>query len=535
MPLRPPNSGVADSCLSAMTGGFTGGGGLMNQLKTVATGIDSICLADKVSGPDPDPQSTVTVPSHLFLIPTILCGGAGSRLWPISRELHPKPFIRLADGQSLLQKAYLRGSMLPGVSHLMTVTNRELFLKTEDEFREVNATNTSTSFILEPIGRNTAPAIAAATLQVAKTHGLDAILLVLAADHLITDQAAFQQAVVSAIELAQQGKLVTFGIRPDAPETGYGYIESDGNKVLQFVEKPSLEKAEEYVASGNFLWNAGMFCFKAGSMLEQMEKHCPTILSATRSCLDKSRQATGNSFSQLELDANSFKVVPDDSIDYAVMEKSDQVAVVACNMGWSDIGSWAVLGDLNEADTHGNRIQGEALLHNTSNCTIQSNTRLVSAVGVDSLIIIDTPDAVLVVNKANVQDVKHIYTELKAKGHETHKLHRTVHRPWGTYTVLEEGNGFKIKRIEVKPGASLSLQMHQHRSEHWVVVYGSARVINGEREIFISTNESTFIPAGHKHRLTNPGTTTCVMIEVQSGSYLGEDDIIRFEDNYGRN
>jgi mannose-1-phosphate guanylyltransferase len=479
-------------------------------------------------------SESLAVHSRLCLIPTILCGGAGSRLWPVSRELHPKPFIRLPDGQSLLQKAYLRGAQLPGVNHLITVTNRELFFKTEDEFREVNATKASTSYILEPFGRNTAPAIAAAALQVAKTHGPDAILLVLAADHLIADQAAFQQAVVEAIDLAQQGKLVTFGIQPNAPETGYGYIESDGNRVLRFVEKPSLEKAKEYLALGNFLWNSGIFCFAAGTMLEQMVKHCPEILSATRACIDQSRLATGHGFSQLELDAAAFKNVPDDSIDYAVMEKSDQVAVVPCNIGWSDIGSWTALGDLLRPDANGNRVAGEALLHNTKNTTIQSNGRLVGTVGVESLIIIDTPDAVLVADKSCAQDVKHIYAELKAKGHDAHKLHRTVHRPWGTYTLLEEGVGFKIKRIEVKPGASLSLQMHHHRSEHWVVVSGTAKVVNGEREIVISTNESTYIPAGHKHRLTNPGTETCVMIEVQSGSYLGEDDIVRFEDKYGR-
>lgn len=513
---------------------FTGGDGLINPLKKITTSIDSTCLASNDSGSDANTKAAVAIPPHLCLIPTILCGGAGSRLWPVSRELHPKPFIRLADGKSLLQKAYLRGAQLPGVSHLITVTNRELFFKTEDEFREVKTTNASTSFILEPFGRNTAPAIAATALQVAKTHGSDAILLVLAADHLIADQAAFQQAVVRAIELAQQGKLVALGIQPDAPETGYGYIESDGDKVLRFVEKPSLEKAKEYLASGRFLWNSGIFCFTVRTMLEEMEKHCPAILAATRACIEQSRLTTGNGFSQLELDANAFINVPDDSIDYAVMEKSDQVAVVPCNMGWSDIGSWAALGDLDPADAHGNRIQGEALLHNTRNCTIQSKTRLVSTVGVENLIIIDTPDAVLVANKADAQDVKHIYAELKAKGHEVHKLHRTVHRPWGTYTVLEEGNGFKIKRIEVKPGASLSLQMHRYRSEHWVVVSGAARVVNGEREILINTNESTFIPAGHKHRLTNHGTSTCVMIEVQSGEYVGEDDILRFEDFYGR-
>lgn len=506
----------------------------MNQLNKVATGIDSTCSAGKDSGSDANSQGAVALPAHLRLIPTILCGGAGSRLWPVSRELHPKPFIRLADGRSLLQKAYLRGAQLPGVSHLMTVTNRELFFKTEDEFREVNTSQASTSFILEPFGRNTAPAIAAAALQVAQTHGSDAIMLVLAADHLIADQVAFQQAVFKAVELAQQGKLVTFGIQPNTPETGYGYIESEGNRVLRFVEKPSLDKAQEYLASGQFLWNSGIFCFAAGAMLEQMEQHCPAILAATRACIEKSPLATGAGFSQLELDASAFSSVPDDSIDYAVMEKSDQVAVVPCNIGWSDIGSWAALGDLDLADADGNRIQGEAMLHNARNCTIQADGRLVGAVGVNDLIIVDTPDALLVANKQSVQDVKHTFANLKTQGHEAHKLHRTVHRPWGTYTVLEEGNGFKIKRIQVKPGASLSLQMHRHRSEHWVVVSGTATVVNGEQEIQLQPNQSTYIPAGHKHRLTNPGTSTCVMIEVQCGAYVGEDDIVRFEDAYGR-
>lgn len=468
------------------------------------------------------------------LIPTILCGGAGSRLWPVSRELHPKPFIRLNDGQSLLQKAFLRGALLPGVEEILTVTNRELFFKTKDEFREVNAAGIATSFILEPFGRNTAAAIAAAAFQAAQAHGKNAVMLVLAADHLIADQQAFEQAVLKAIDLAVAGKLVTFGIQPNSPETGYGYIEADGNTVLHFVEKPSLEKAQEYISSGRFLWNSGMFCFTAGSMLQQMERHCPEILFATKTCIEQSRSAKGQGFTQLELDTDTFGKVPDNSVDYAVMEKSDQVAVVPCNIGWSDIGSWTALGDLAEPDANGNRIQGEAMLHNTHNCTIQSDDRLVGAVGVENLIIIDTPDAVLVADKSSAQDVKHIYAELKAKGHEAHKLHRTVHRPWGTYTVLEEGNGFKIKRIEVKPGASLSLQMHRHRSEHWVVVSGTAIVVNGEREVVINTNESTFIPAGHKHRLINPGAVLCVMIEVQSGEYVGEDDIERFEDAYGR-
>ncbi|MFZ2388825.1 MAG: mannose-1-phosphate guanylyltransferase/mannose-6-phosphate isomerase [Polaromonas sp.] len=471
------------------------------------------------------------------LIPTILCGGAGSRLWPVSRELHPKPFIRLADGQSLLQKAWLRGAVLPDVAEVLTVTNRELFFKTEDEYREValiTPNKLANSFILEPFGRNTAPAIAAAALQVAATHGEEAIMLVLAADHLIADHPAFAAAVAQATQLAEQGKLVTFGIQPEAPETGYGYIEAEGNTVLRFVEKPNLEKAQEYLATGRYLWNSGMFCFSAGTMLREMEQHCPAILAATRACIDQASKAAGQGFTQIELTPDTFAQVPDDSIDYAVMEKSGNVAVVPCSIGWSDIGSWNAVGDLTKADGNGNRIEGEVQLHEVSNCYIQSNERMIGAVGVTNLIIVDTPDALLVVDRSRAQDVKHVYASLKAQGHDAHKLHRTVHRPWGTYTVLEEGRNFKIKRIEVKPGASLSLQMHYHRSEHWVVVSGTAKVVNGDHEIILKPNESTYIPAGHKHRLQNPGVVDVVMIEVQSGEYLGEDDIVRFSDNYGR-
>lgn len=468
------------------------------------------------------------------IVPTVLCGGAGSRLWPVSRETHPKPFIRLADGQSLLQKAFLRGAALPDVKEILTVTNRELLFKTQDDFREVNAQGVATSYILEPFGRNTAAAIAAAALQVSRSHGEDAILLVLAADHLIADQEAFAKAVTQACELARQGKLVTFGIQPDAPETGFGYIEADGNKVVRFVEKPSAEKAEEYLASGNFLWNSGMFCFEAGIMLQALEQHCPDILAATTACIAASRTAEGKGFSQLELNPDCFGRVPDNSIDYAVMEKSSQVAVVPCDIGWSDIGSWNALGDLTISDDQGNRVNGEAMLHDVSNCYIQSNQRVIGAVGIDNLIIVDTPDALLVVEKSRAQDVKHLYAALKKQGHDAHKLHLTVHRPWGTYTVLEEDVRYKIKRIEVKPGASLSLQMHHHRSEHWIVVSGMAKVVNGEQELFVNTNESTYIPAGHKHRLENPGVLDLVMIEVQSGQYLGEDDIVRFQDIYGR-
>lgn len=468
------------------------------------------------------------------IIPVILCGGAGSRLWPVSREQHPKPFIRLADGQSLLQKAFLRGTQLSDVAEVLTVTNRELFFKTEDEFREVNTAGVATSFILEPFGRNTAPAIVAAALQVAKSHGDDAVMLVLAADHLIADQSAFQQAVHKATELAETGKLVTFGIHPEAPETGYGYIETEGNTVLRFVEKPSLEKAQEYFVSGRFLWNSGMFCFTAGSLLREMEKYNPQIVADMRVCLEKSRRLEGGGCSQVVIDPETFMTVAEDSIDYAVMEKSDHVAVVPCNIDWSDIGSWSTLGDLVPADDNGNRVQGEVILHDTNDCTIQSDGRLVAALGVKNLIIIDTPDAVLVVDKSSAQDVKHIYTELKLNGHDAHKLHRTVSRPWGSYTVLEEGEGFKVKRIEINPGSKISLQRHQHRSEHWVVVSGKAKVTNGDKELIVNTNESTYIRAGHKHRVQNPGLLNLIMIEVQSGPYVGEDDIERFEDVYGR-
>ena len=476
--------------------------------------------------------------SDMKLIPTILCGGAGSRLWPVSRETHPKPFIRLADGQSLLQKAFVRGTTLPHVIEVITVTNRELFFKTEDEYREVNNAAIPASYILEPFGRNTAPAITAAAIHVARTHGDDAILLVLPADHLIADQPAFAAAVAKATELAQAGNLVTFGIKPDIPETGYGYIQAKGNQVVRFVEKPSLEIAKSYVESGDYLWNSGMFCFSAGSMLRELERYCPDVLTSMQACIEQSRMVgsatKGIKFTQQELSADAFAKVPDISIDYAVMEKSKAVAVVPCDIGWSDVGSWNAVEELSAPDINGNRIQGEAMLHNSTNNYIQSAGRMVGLVGVDNLIIIDTPDALLVADRNHAQDVKNIYAGLKAKGHDSYRMHRTVHRPWGTYTVLEEGTGFKIKRIVVKAGASLSLQMHRHRSEHWIVVDGTAKVVNDKEDLLLDTNQSTYIPAGHKHRLENPGTIDLVIIEVQSGEYLGEDDIVRFQDVYGR-
>lgn len=469
-----------------------------------------------------------------MIIPVILCGGSGSRLWPVSRETHPKPFIRMNDGVSLLQKAFLRGVALPDVAEILTVTNAELLTQTTSEYKQVNALNVSTRFVLEPFGRNTAAAVAMASLLAQRTHGKHAVLLVLPADHLITDQAAFCQAVVAATQLAETGKIVTFGIRPTSAETGFGYIEADGNTVKRFVEKPDRATAEAYVASGTYLWNAGMFCFNAESMLAEMRALCPDILDSASACLVASLGASSGSDSTLALDRDSFALVRSESIDYAVMEKTQHAAVVACDIGWSDIGSWNAIASLTQPDADGNRVVGEALMENTRNCYIESAHRLVGTVGLDNLVIVDTPDALLVARNDKTQDVKKLYTRLQAAGHETYKLHRTVHRPWGTYTVLEEGPFFKIKRIEVNPKASLSLQMHHHRSEHWIVVSGTAKVVNGEQEMLLRTNESTYIPAGHVHRLSNPGIIPLQMIEVQSGQYLGEDDIVRFSDQYGR-
>ncbi|AKM40449.1 mannose-1-phosphate guanylyltransferase [Burkholderia contaminans FFH2055] len=480
-----------------------------------------------------------------MLIPVILSGGAGTRLWPVSREGHPKPFMKLADGESLLVKTYRRAAAAIGNDgesergELLTVTNRDYYFMSKDEFGYAALGNQQSGvFMLEPTGRNTAPAVAMAAHHVADKYGRDALMLVLAADHLVQDQQGFSAAVASAIELAKQDKLVTFGIVPTGPDTGFGYIEAgdrvgDGRVALRFVEKPDAVKAAEYVAAGNYLWNSGMFCFKAGVILDEMARHAPDVATAADECW-ASLQSDKASAQMLEIPAESFQKMPDISIDYAVMERSSKVVVVPSSFGWSDIGSWGAVRDLTVPDQDSNRAVGEAIFVDSRNTYVQSQDRVVAAVGVADLMIIDTPDALLVANPDRAQDVKQVVARLKKQNHDAYKLHRTVSRPWGTYTVLEEGPRFKIKRIEVKPGASLSLQMHHHRSEHWIVVCGMAKVVNGDQEIFIRTNESTYIPAGHKHRLENPGVLDLVMIEVQSGEYLGEDDIVRFEDVYGR-
>jgi mannose-1-phosphate guanylyltransferase len=473
-----------------------------------------------------------------MLIPVILSGGAGTRLWPVSREASPKPFMKVGDGESLLRKTFDRACALPDVTEVVTVTNRDYLFKTRDEYGRKKNTGT---FVLEPFGRNTAPALAMAALHVAQKHGTDAVMLVLAADHLIRSQDAFAADVSVAKALALQGYLVTFGIQPDSPETGFGYIEmgkaigaGPGYQAARFVEKPYLELAQKYLAAGNYLWNSGMFCFTASKLLEAFTTHQPQMLEEARACWQSSANRSELDSHIIEIDHDTFGRLDDLSIDYAVMEKAENVAVVRASFDWSDIGSWSAIHQAITSDASGNSVVGEAILVDVSNTYIQSDGRLVAAIGLDNIVIVDTPDALLVADRSRSQDVKKVVEQLKLTKHESIKVHRTVARPWGTYTVLEEGEGFKIKRIVVNPGQSLSLQMHHHRSEHWVVVSGTAEVTNGDEVILLRTNESTYIPAGNRHRLSNPGLLALVMIEVQSGDYLGEDDIVRFEDSYGR-
>ena len=476
-----------------------------------------------------------------MLVPVILSGGAGTRLWPVSREACPKPFMKLSDGQSLILKTYQRaGSVASCDAEILTVTNRDYFFMSQDEFKKTEFLNSKAGvFLLEPFGRNTAPAVAMAAIHVAERYGSEACLLVLSADHLINDSQAFARAVENAKVLAEDGYLVTFGIIPDSPETGYGYIEAGkklvgGKAVVRFVEKPDIHKAREYLAAGTYLWNSGIFCFKAGVVLAQLAEYAPDVLKFAESCWKEMRLTGLSCAGMYEIPSDIFQHVPNISIDYALMEHSSKIAVVPSDFGWSDIGSWSAVSQLVDSDEQNNRVLGDALFVESHNTYIQSEGRFVAVVGIDSLMIIDTPDALLVTHQDKTQEVKQVVARLKELNHDVYKLHQTVARPWGTYSVIEERANFKIKRIEVKPGASLSLQMHHYRSEHWIVVNGTAKVVNGEKEFMVIANESTFIPAGTKHRLENPGIIDLVMIEVQSGEYLGEDDIIRFEDNYGR-
>lgn len=472
------------------------------------------------------------------MISVILCGGSGSRLWPLSREQHPKPFLRLPDGQSFLRKAFKYAASGPDVREILTITNRELHFKVADEYK-ASGLEPEFSTILEPFGRNTAPAVAAAALEVKRRHGEQTTLLILAADHVITDRLAFTQAVAQALRLAEDKFLVTFGIKPLSPDTGFGYIQAEGGRVLNFVEKPDLPTAQKYLEDGNYFWNSGLFCFQAGTILEELGRHAPEVLQAVEKCLSISL-ARPDHFPEdrkLALDADSFAQAPNISLDYAVMEKSDRAAVVPCDMGWSDIGSWTALCALNQADPDGNHIRcdgGEVLLRGCRDCDIQSHDRLVAALGVDDLLIVDTPDAVLVAAKDKAQEVKEIYNHLKTSDNELYKQHRTVTRPWGSFTILGTGPRFKIKRLRITPGSSISLQLHHHRSEHWVVVGGLAEVTCGDQTRWVHPDESIYIKAGNKHKVVNCGRIDLIIIEVQTGDYLGEEDIVRFQDEYGR-
>lgn len=464
----------------------------------------------------------------------LLCGGSGTRLWPLSRALHPKPFVRINNTHSLLQQTFLRGMHVADPDHVVVVTGKNFLFKTEDDLKTVNANNTPITFITEPFGRNTAPAVAAAALHLRSLYGPDLVLLVLPADHLIQNEPCFSISVKQAIQLAQSHQLVTFGIQPTRADTQYGYLETEGNRVLNFIEKPTFQKAQDYLKTGRFLWNSGMFCFTTGTLLDQMKKHCPFLLAQTALSLETAQTTQKKLHACIELDEQQFSQVPDLSLDYALMEKTHQAAVVPCAVGWSDVGSWATFGDLIPADSEGNHIQGDVLVENCSGCTLSSQSRLIGALGLHDVVVVETEDAVLVADKKQTHAVKNLYAQLKKNNHQSHKQHVSVHRPWGTYTVLGEGANFKIKRISVDPGARLSLQMHQHRSEHWVVVQGHAHVVNGDQEFVLQTNESTFVPAGQKHRLSNLSQEPCILIEVQSGIYVAEDDIMRFEDLYGR-
>ena len=472
------------------------------------------------------------------LLPIILSGGSGTRLWPVSREATPKPFMKIAGGKSLLQLTWERACALPGVSHAAVVTNMAYSYKTVEELMDETGAK-QISLLLEPVGRNTAPAVALAALWAQAKFGSDVVLVVLAADHLIDKPAEFNEAVTDAAALAQrEGRLVLFGIEPSGPDTGYGYIEwgtriagSRAHEVARFVEKPSIEKATEYLRAGNFVWNSGMFCFTAAAILAALEQHAPQVLQAA---LRVAQQSAMDATGQVLFDAASFGELPDISIDYAVMEKAANVALIPCAFGWSDIGSWKAVAETRETDEAGNSTEGDTILVNSRRTYLRSEDRLVAAVGVEDLVVIDTPDAVLVAHKDSSQQVKDIVAKLKRNGHITAKEHLTVQRPWGKYTVLHEAPQFKVKRIEVNPGKKLSLQMHHKRSEHWVVVQGTARVTVGERVVDLAPNESIYVPMQIQHRIENATDQALTMVEVQCGDYLGEDDIVRFSDDFGR-
>jgi mannose-1-phosphate guanylyltransferase/mannose-6-phosphate isomerase len=473
--------------------------------------------------------------------PVVMAGGSGTRLWPLSRAAYPKQFLVLtADNRSLYQQAVERLQRLASgafdIAAPITVGNEEHRFMALDQLRELG--HAIGPLLLEPSGRNTAPAMTLAALAACE-NGPDPVLVVTPADHVIPDAAAFTRAMHSAIRTAAGGAVVVLGVTPDRPETGYGYIQSAHSdagalEVTRFVEKPNLATAEAYLADGHYSWNSGMFVLRASTWLDALARFRPDILDATRKAWDVRKADQGF----VRPGAAEFAAVPAESIDYAVMERCPgsgiDTRMVPLAAGWNDLGAWDSVWQVAPKDAAGNAALGDALISGSRNCLVHASGRLVSLVGVDNLIVIETADAVLVADRDRSQEVKAVVAQLEAQGRAEKTLHRKVHRPWGWYDGIDAGSRFQVKRIMVKPGASLSLQMHHHRAEHWVVVSGTAEIVNGERTILLSENESTYIPIGQKHRLSNPGKTPLEIIEVQSGSYLGEDDIVRFEDSYGR-
>ena len=459
----------------------------------------------------------------------LLSGGSGTRLWPLSREAYPKQFLPLAGEQTMLQETWRRVAPVAAGAPIVVANEEHRFLAAE-QLRLVGVENAA--IVLEPAGRNTAPAIAAAALQ-ALAGGGDPLLLVLPSDHVVRDAGAFQAAVSEAMPAAEDGALVTFGIVADAPETGFGYIQAGAGEgvrpVLRFVEKPDADTARGYLDSGDYYWNSGMFLFRASRYLEELEKFQPEIVAAVRKAFD----AAARDGDFVRLDGDAFAASPSDSIDYAVMEKTDRAMVLPVDIGWNDVGSWSALWDVSEQDEDGNARHGEVIAID-SHGNYAYSRRLVALVGVDGLVVVETDDALLVARKDRVQQVKDVVARLKADQRSHAVLHREVHRPWGSYDSIDQDDGFQVKRIKVKPGGRLSLQSHKHRAEHWIVVRGTARVTRDNDVFELHANQSTYIPLGAKHRLENPGSGMLELIEVQSGDYLGEDDIVRYEDVYGR-
>ena len=469
-------------------------------------------------------------------IPVILSGGSGSRLWPLSREMYPKQLLALTGPKTMLQDTLVRVAGIPGAGAPIVVCNEAHRFMVAEQMRALPML--AAAIILEPVGRNTAPAVALAALQALKIDPL-AALIVAPADHVIRDVKAFHRAAEIALAQAAAGKLVTFGIVAYAPETGYGYIRrrtlpGEGTQqayaVAEFVEKPPLELARRFVESGSYYWNSGIFVFQAARYIEELRHFAPDILSVAAAAL----VAASTDLDFVRIDKGIFETSRSDSIDYAVMEKTRDAMVVPLDAGWSDVGSWSSLCDALPSDEQGNVLQGDVLVHDVQDCYVHSTSRLVAAVGMQDHVIVETKDAVLVAPKARVQDVKELVNLLKKAARTESSLHREVFRPWGSYDSIDQGERFQVKRLTVKPGGVLSLQMHHHRAEHWVVVSGTARITCDDRVFMLSENESTYIPLGAKHRIENPGDQPLHIIEVQSGSYLGEDDIVRFEDSYGR-